>query len=103
MQGKAAACQCVENAAPAPIQRQETTGLARCGASDAGAFHNDDLDAAPAQEVGSASADDAASADYDPHCSFMVVTMHAIGIIASCVGPLRPRSLQKSSPQHTSF
>src|SRR3954470_1413344 len=90
MQCKAAACQCVENAAPAPIQRQETTGLARCGASDAGAFHNDDLDAAAAQEVGRARADDAASADYDPHCSFLIVRMHAIAIIAWCVGPAAP-------------
>ena len=51
-------------------QRQEAAGLAGCRGGHPGAFHDDDVDAAAAEEIGGAGADHAAAADHDAHeCS----------------------------------
>src|SRR5450631_1392170 len=47
--------------------RQKATCLARRRGSHLGPFHDDDIDAAPTEEVGGAGADHAAAADHDSH------------------------------------
>ena len=54
-----------ERRAVAPVQRQESSGLARRGAGHARALHHGDRDAAAGQEVRHRGAHDARSADDD--------------------------------------
>src|SRR5262245_3509234 len=67
MQLKAAARQGLERRPITPIEREKATGLARGRASEAGAFDDDRLDAATAQEIGGGGADDTATTDDNLH------------------------------------
>ena len=57
----------IERGAGAPVQRQETAGLARGRSGDLSPFHDNDLDPAATEEVGGAGADHAGAADHDAH------------------------------------
>ena len=67
MQREAAAGQGVERTAGAPVERQEAARLAGGRAGDPRALDDDDLDAAPGQEIGGAGSDHAAAANQDTH------------------------------------
>src|SRR5262249_61104081 len=62
---EAPARQRAERRAIAPVEREESPGLARRGAGDTRALDNSDGDVAPGEEVGDRGADDAGAADDD--------------------------------------
>jgi hypothetical protein len=67
MQREAAARESIERTADAPIEREKPTRFAGRSASDVGSFDDSDIDAAPSQEIGGASADHAAAANRNTH------------------------------------
>lgn len=67
MQGEAAARQRIERATGAPIEGQKATRFAGSCASYLRSFNGSDIDAAPSQEIGGASANHAAAANHNTH------------------------------------
>jgi hypothetical protein len=71
VQREAAARQSIERSAGAPIEGQKAARLARRRASDSRSLDDDNIDAAPGQEIGDASSDHAAATDQDTHLTFI--------------------------------
>jgi hypothetical protein len=67
MKCKTSPRQRVERAAGAPVERQEAACLAGCRSGHLGPLHDDNVDAAAAEEIGGAGADHAAAANHDAH------------------------------------
>jgi hypothetical protein len=59
--------QCIKRGARAPVERQETSSVARGRSGQVGPFHDDDVDAPASEQIGGAGADRAAAADRDTH------------------------------------
>ena len=78
MQREAAPRQRVERTAGAPVEREETAGLARRCGGDFGALNDGHGDTAAAEEISGAGADHATAADHDVHGS-RIIALQSIG------------------------
>jgi len=67
MEREAAARQSIERTTGAPVEGQKAARLAGSRASDPRSLDDDDIDAAPGQEIGGARSDHAAAANQDTH------------------------------------